>query len=192
MKILIDRLRDSPSAHRFEAGDPGWAQVREGVPELAPASDGAPAVELSAHRMGAGAYLEGLLSGALDLECSRCLARYRQALRESFRLVLEPAGSRVPPEPEAAQDLARFGMCLGDELEMGWFQGSEIELAAYLREVAAVAAPVQPLCREDCRGLCPRCGADRNAEACACEAERPASPFAALEALRRPPRGGGS
>ena len=89
-------------------------------------------------------------------------------------------------EPEAARDLSRIGMCLGDELEMGWFQGPEIDLRSLLREVVALAIPVQPLCKDECLGLCPRCGADRNRETCDCEAERPASPFAALEALRRP------
>ena len=192
MKILIDRLRDSPTEYRFEGSDPGWAEVREGAPELAAADEVAPEVTLRAHRMGADVYVEGVLRGARELECSRCLARYRLALCEPFRLVLEPAGARVPAEPEAARELARSGLCLGDELEMGWFQGPEIELAAFLRELVALAVPVQPVCREECRGLCPRCGADRNVEACGCEAERPASPFAALEVLRRPGRGGGS
>jgi uncharacterized protein len=194
MQILIDRLRDSPTEIRFDASDPGWAEVRAAVPELvgAAGSEPGPVLVLRAHRMGADVYLDGVLSGALELECSRCLARYRLPLREPFRLVLEPAGARVPPEPEAARELAHSGMCLGDELEMGWFQGPEIELAGFLREVVALALPVQPLCRETCLGLCPRCGADRNVEACGCEAERPASPFAALEALRRPRRGGGS
>jgi uncharacterized protein len=98
--------------------------------------------------------------------------------------VLEPAGDRVPAEPAEAAALARDGLALGDELESGWFRGPEIELGGYLREVVALALPVQPLCREDCRGLCPRCGADRNRETCACEETKPSSPFAVLAALR--------
>src|SRR5690606_29976088 len=52
--------------------------------------------------------------------------------------------------------------------EMGWFHGPEIDLRALLREVVALALPVQPLCRESCRGLCPACGVDRNVEPCDC------------------------
>jgi uncharacterized protein len=189
MKILVDRLKQTPAELSFGPDDPGWAEVLESVAELRGPEAEVPSVRIRAHRMGQDVYLEGTLEGALSLECGRCLVRYRSPLREPFRLVLEPAGARVPPEPEAARDLARLGMCLGDELEMGWFQGPEIDLRSLLREVVALAVPVQPLCREDCRGLCPRCGMDRNRESCACEAERPASPFAALEALRRRPGG---
>ena len=39
---------------------------------------------------------------------------------------------------------------------MGWFQGHEIDLGDFFREVLTLALPVQPLCREDCRGLCPQ------------------------------------
>lgn len=192
MKILVDRLKQTPTALVFGAEDPGWADSREGVPELGGALAEGPTARVQAHRMASDLYLEGVVEGALELECSRCLVRYRSPLREPFRLVLEPAGARVPPEPEAARDLARLGMCLGDELEMGWFQGAEIDLRSLLREVVALAVPVQPLCREDCKGLCPRCGVDRNRETCGCEAERPVSPFAALEALRRHRSEGGS
>ena len=129
-------------------------------------------------------YLEGGIAGSLELECARCLTRYVHALREDFRLVLEPAGDRVPAEPEAAEALARDGLALADALESGCFRGPEIELGAYLREVVALGLPVKPLCKEDCRGLCPRCGADRNRESCGCEIKRPDSPFAALAALR--------
>jgi len=188
MKLLVDRIKDSPSGHRFEASEAWTGEARELIPELAER----PVLELRAHRMGSHLYLEGTLTGALELECSRCLARYRVALREPFRLVLEPAGARVPSEPQAARDLARFGMCLGDELEMGWYQGPEIDLGGFARELVALSQPVQPLCREQCRGLCPRCGADLNTERCACEEERPPSPFAALAALRRSGGEGGS
>jgi uncharacterized protein len=134
--------------------------------------------------MGEGVFLEGEARGLLALECSRCLARSRQPVRERFRLVLEPAGDRVPADPEGAAALARDGLYLSDELESGWFRGSEIDLGAFFREVIALALPVQPLCREDCRGLCPSCGVDRNQESCRCHEVRPPSPFEALRGLR--------
>jgi uncharacterized protein len=75
-------------------------------------------------------------------------------------------------------------MWVGDELDAGWYRGSEIDLTRFLREVVALALPVQPLCREDCRGLCPRCGADRNLERCACAEVKASSPFAVLRRLK--------
>jgi uncharacterized protein len=47
-------------------------------------------------------------------------------------------------------------------------------------------APTTPLCRPDCAGLCPQCGADRNEQACACQPP-PADPrWSALDALKAP------
>ena len=190
MKILLDRLSESPTHYRFEAEPAWWRQAEATVPELAQANAESFEFELTAHRMGADVYLAGTLRGELALGCSRCLARYRGPLRESFRLILEPAGERVPADPQAAAALSRDGLCLVDELETGWFRGREIDLGAFFSEWITLAVPVQPLCREDCRGLCPRCGADRNVESCACEEVSPSSPFAVLRGLRGKTEGG--
>ena len=191
MKIHVDRLTESPESYDFEVGDSWWrghVAAGPGIPE----SLAEPVrVAVRAHKLGEDVLLEGSLTSAFELECSRCLARYRQPLRESFRLVLEPAGDRVPGDPEAAQALARDGLCLGDEFETGWYRGGgEIQLDSVCVELIALALPVQPLCREECAGLCPRCGADRNTSPCECTEVRPESPFAALASLRVT-RGGG-
>ena len=112
--------------------------------------------------MGDSVLLEGVLRGQVEVECSRCLVRYRQPLSDGFRLILEPAGEGIPLDPESAEALDRDGVCLGDDLEMGSYRGTELNLEAYLAERVALNLPVQPVCREDCAGLCPRCGADRN------------------------------
>jgi uncharacterized protein len=191
MRILVDRLSTTPTLERFE-GDPAfWERACALVPELASRTGEPFAFEVRAHRMGQDVYLEGTAQGTVELECGRCLARYRHAIREPFRLVLEPAGDRLPAEPEAAAALARDGMCLGDEFESGWFQGPEIDLAAFFREVLALALPVQPVCREDCLGLCPRCGVDRNRESCGCAEAARLSPFAVLGKLKREQSRGG-
>ena len=168
MKILLDRLSESPTHYRFDAEPAWWRQGQAILPELEQASPESFQFEVAAHRMGSDVYLEGTIRGELALGCSRCLARYCQPLRESFRLILEPAGERVPADPQAAAALARDGLCLVDELETGWFRGREIDLGAFFLEWITLAVPVQPLCREDCRGLCPRCGANLNQGACNC------------------------
>ena len=135
--------------------------------------------------MGQDLFVEGRVAGEIELGCVRCLSRYRHALREDFRLVLEPAGERVPTDPDGVEHLARDGVWFGDDLDSGWFQGHELDLGMFIREVIALALPVQPLCREDCQGLCPRCGGDRNVEQCGCGPARLHSPFAVLEAVKR-------
>jgi uncharacterized protein len=184
MKLLVERLGSTPTAFRFEA-EPAWRErLRRSLGELEHDCVAPFRFELEAQRMGEDVYLEGTAHGLLELECVRCLARYRHALREAFRLLLEPAGPNTLLEPEASAALARDGMCLGDDLEAGWFRGKEIDLGDFLVEVIALALPVHPVCREDCRGLCPRCGIDRNQESCTCEATQPSSPFGALRTLR--------
>jgi uncharacterized protein len=182
VKLAIDRLSETPSEHGFTLTPAWWrGRVGEGASE---GLGGDVAVTVRAHKMGRDLFLDGTLSGELDLECGRCLSRYRQPIRERFRLLLEPAGDRVPADPEGAAALARDGLYLSDELEAGWFRGIEIDLGGYFQEGIALLFPVQPLCREECRGLCPSCGADRNAVACECEQVNASSPFAALRGLR--------
>ena len=186
MKILVDRLTATPVAMSFSVS-PQWLAQQFGAPERAAPLEGLAedvGFEVRAQTLGADVLLEGEIGGSLDLACSRCLTRYRAPIRERFRLVLEPAGDRVPADPEGAAALAQAGLYLADELESGWFRGPEIHLDRFVGEILALAVPVQPLCREDCRGLCARCGIDRNVASCSCAEERPASPFAVLAALR--------
>jgi uncharacterized protein len=191
VKVLTDRLTESPTEIGFDV-TPAWWKERCGADEeLAEGLRSALATRIRAYRAGEDLYLEGEVAGTLELACGRCLTRYRHPVRERFRLVLEPAGSRVPADPEGAAALVRDGVYLSDEPGSGWFRGSEIDLGSLIQELIALAFPVQPLCREGCRGLCPHCGADRNAESCECSELRPDSPFAALRALRGRSRGGG-
>jgi len=80
--------------------------------------------------------------------------------------------------------LARDGMSLGDDFDAGWFRGPELRLETFLAEVVSLAPPIQPLCSEDCAGLCPQCGCDLNDKTCDCQDLKPESPFAVLAALR--------
>ncbi len=185
MKLLVDRLSVTPSLHHFEVGSGWWRERVGGEDEILLGLVEPFTLEFSAHCMGSDLYLEGTLRGGIELECSRCLARYRHALRDTFRIVLEPAGDRVPADPEGAAALARDGLCLGEDLESGWYRGSELRLDTFCVEVIALAMPVQPLCRGDCAGLCSRCGIDRNQGDCECGTTNAITPFAVLASLRR-------
>ena len=58
------------------------------------------------------------------------------------------------------------------ELERGdymmFHDGRKLELSDQVREALLLELPIAPHCREDCEGLCPRCGADLNDGPCAC------------------------
>ena len=186
MKLEVELLTAEPRPFAYEEGGAWWTGRMPRQASL-PREVAEPFhVTGSAYRSGASedVVLEGSIAGGFDLECARCLARYRHTLREPFRFILEPAGLRTPAEPEAAEALLRDGMCLADEVELGWYRGSEIQLDSVCLELISLALPVKPLCREDCAGLCAHCGADRNEAPCGCSEAAPKSPFAVLAALR--------
>jgi len=62
-------------------------------------------------------------------------------------------------------------------------QSHTVDLAEALRQNLLLAVDMIPVCREDCRGLCPTCGVNRNSESCECHARDESSPFAVLQGL---------
>ena len=159
MLLDFSAVRDGRSAQVFtvEPDDP----LLQGLPGRA-----ADPLRLTAEiREGAGrSYVVDLeLEGELEAACRRCLEPVRQAVRERLRLVAE-VGSRhrgvrgvedAPDDPE--DDL----LVLRSPLE-------RVEIGPRVREALFLAAETWPLCRPDCRGLCPTCGADLNRGPCAC------------------------
>ena len=73
----------------------------------------------------------------------------------------------------------------GDGDETYPLHGDELDLEPLVRDAVLLELPPAPLCRPDCQGLCPRCGANRNDEACDCTEELD-SRWAALDVLRAP------
>jgi len=189
MKIPVERITDAPQHFSFEGNTRWWTDNMPAQKGLSSERDRPFAIECDVHFMGEDLFIAGILEGAMEFECGRCLARYRHGLREPFRLILESAGDRIPSEPEAVAALSRDGICLGDEIESGWYRGSDVDLSHYFLEVVALALPVVPLCRESCEGLCSNCGADLNTDRCGCVQMNPASPFSVLAELRNLPGG---
>lgn len=104
--------------------------------------------------------LRGHLAGALTCTCSRCLALYLEPLAIDFDLLLHQG---IAPGGEEEIELTAA------ELDEDYFLGDDLDLTGYLREQILLALPLKPLCRQDCQGLCPRCGADLNQGPCGCQ-----------------------
>jgi uncharacterized protein len=184
-EIALDRLTEVPVQHAFEASAGWWAQREAEGENGACRVETAFRFELEVARIRDQIVLEGEMVGRVGLECSRCAKRYSHALRDSVRLVLSPAEDREAADPEGAQSLAATGLCLaGEDLEAGWFRGAVIRLDDFFGELIALAMPLQPLCRSDCRGICSGCGVDLSEALCRCVDEKIDSPFAALAKLK--------
>jgi len=126
----------------------------------------------------------GVLEGTVVRQCVRCLKEYQDAMAFSVHAAFaqeSKVGARSPKTGEARK--GRAGATKTDpEVETDdegddryFYQGDHIELAPMLREHIILAAPMQPLCRENCAGLCARCGKDLNEGPCQCPAEAPST-----------------
>ena len=71
------------------------------------------------------------------------------------------------------------------------FDGEVVDLAPLVHDAVLLELPIAPLCAEDCAGLCPTCGVDRNEQSCECREERDPR-WSTLDALRARPRAAGA
>jgi uncharacterized protein len=93
------------------------------------------------------------------LICGRCLEEFPYRAEEQLTLYCTAAG------PGAAKGEAELS---AEELDVTYLDEGRIDTDQLLRESLLLNLPVQPLCREECRGLCQRCGANLNEGPCGC------------------------
>jgi len=110
--------------------------------------------------------LQGSYLGEFEVACARCLEPVRLPLNGQFDLLFRPLGADQGSSERAIS---------ASETEIGYYQESGLVLEDVLREQVLLSLPARTLCREDCKGLCPRCGRDLNSETCACDTA-PADP----------------
>jgi len=103
--------------------------------------------------------IKGGVQTILRMQCVRCLQEFLYPLSSKFELLLHPLkGMAFQEEAELSRK----------ELESNFFEGGEIHLSEIACEQIFLEIPIQPLCREGCKGLCPRCGKDLNLSPCHC------------------------
>lgn len=105
-------------------------------------------------------HIAGHLHTRVELVCARCLDAVVEEMDKDFDLFYRPVAS---VEKEAEFRLKT------EETEIGFFQGEGLFLADVLAEQINLMIPMKVICRSDCRGLCPHCGANLNSESCRCE-----------------------
>ena len=114
--------------------------------------------DLQVERSGERLTIRGELRAVAALDCVRCLERFEMPVNVPLDVFAERSGTGSRHEQ--------------DELErdryMKFHDGRRIDLREEAHDALLLEIPLAPCCREDCRGLCPRCGADLNAGPCAC------------------------
>ncbi len=118
--------------------------------------------------------IKGRFSVVMETECDRCLALAQFPLDSSFDLFYHPM-EEIAKDEEVAIDAG--------EAEIGFYEGDGLELEDILREQVLLLLPMQRTCREDCKGICPECGRNRNEVACDCRPNATDDRWAALRNL---------
>ena len=170
--VQVARLRRAPGTR--------WHEVRRGpvdpdgvISPRSPADSSVPeGAEVTAdvvlESFLGGVMVTGTVSAPWQGLCRRCAVPVGGELdvpvRERFT---EPGAAYGDPEDDEAYPIV----------------DDALDLAPMVRDAIVLELPLAPLCREDCRGLCPECGADRNTDACDCVAPRDPR-WANLDVLR--------
>jgi uncharacterized protein len=105
--------------------------------------------------------IQGDLTVAVESACDRCLEAVKFPIDTRFDLVYMPASESVGGEDEIDEG----------GIEVGYYEGNGLALNDVLREVVLLALPMQLVCNETCKGICPVCGQNRNQRECGCRAE---------------------
>src|SRR5216117_1681580 len=159
MMIRVSELEEQgltvtdPRALEPAFGDPSWRLE---------------ALSLQISADGADVLVQGRMTATVPQTCGRCL--------ESFPARVDATVDvRLVPRP-ATKDSVKLG---ADDFDVD----DQLDLNRVVETETTLALPMKPLCREDCRGLCPACGGNRNLVACACAERAPDPRLAALRDL---------
>ena len=144
LRPVVDRVEVEGTAADVGLTQPEWReQVR-----------GSFVVERAGERVS----VRGSVQSRVHLECVRCLKEFDFLLEAPMVLYAERTGSTSREEQE---QLERDDYML-------FHDGRRLDLREFVRETLLLELPITPLCREDCPGLCPKCGADLSLGPCSC------------------------
>jgi uncharacterized protein len=135
--------------------------------------------------------LVGTVKTELELACSRCLEPFTMPIDREFDLRYLPprlgqgyvgqAGAEAEPDDETDEDEVE-----DDDVAVTFYRDEQIDLNELLREQFYLALPMKPLCAEDCQGICPQCGTNRNSAPCDCNPQWEDPRLAGLKSLLDP------
>jgi uncharacterized protein len=169
MRIELDKLEDKDAsfAHRYE---PEEIVLDEEHARLTKP----PEVSGRASRKGDEVRLRGKITATAEVDCDRCLKSVAVPIETDFDVKYIPAADYRASDAAELQE---------EDLNVSFFEGETIDVDELVREQVLLALPVRALCTEDCKGLCPTCGADRNTDSCNCNSREIDPRWEGLEKL---------
>jgi uncharacterized protein len=134
----------------------------------------------------------GVVEGTAIRQCVRCLKEFDDPMAFSVRVAYEREMKAAVPSARREDSRKKKTETVEVEPEeqnddLYYYTGDHLDLAPMLREQVILASPMHPLCREECLGLCARCGNDLNEGPCHCTIEEVNNPFQALRSAKQLP-----
>jgi uncharacterized protein len=187
MDLLTPTIADVTAEGLSLSGDVTGEEL--GLNDADASLQGALAVGLDLRIVDQTICVTGVVEGTAVRQCVRCLKDFDEPFAFSIRVAYEretkpalPAAKRSEPGKKSTPAVEVDPDEMNDDIYH--YQGDHLELAPMLREQLILAAPMHPLCNEDCLGLCAQCGKNLNEGPCRCAAEPANGPFAVLRNLR--------
>jgi uncharacterized protein len=154
MQIDLRELPEGQTQLKFELA-PGSV----GLSPQEATAEGPILLTLSLDRRGDEIWVRGRLHLVVIQECSRCLMEFRESLQLEFEVFCAKVRSPNVVSSRAADE---------EDGGVHFHDGRILTIDQEIREAVILGLPMQPLCKESCAGLCPRCGEDRNQGPCRC------------------------
>lgn len=181
MEILIEDITEDGLEIEASEADPWFnGTVHEALGQAFEAGDHAK-VKVSIDRVDGNVNIDGTIEIASHPVCDRCGSQYLLSETIPFHTVLAPLYENKRQqelENEAEVELVK------EDLEFGFYEGDRFDLSEVVREQIVLAEPMKHLCKEDCKGLCDRCGKNLNEGPCNCNEQHKGTSFAALKDVR--------
>ncbi|HKG48350.1 MAG TPA: DUF177 domain-containing protein [Pyrinomonadaceae bacterium] len=170
MRIKLENLEGGKGdfAHVYQPEELNPVDERVNLTEPASVTG---KVRLSGHQV----FVNGHIDTRARVECDRCLKPVELPVSTDF--TLEYISGRDYESSEVVE-------LTEEQMSLAVFNGEALDIDEIAKEQILLAVPTRMLCREDCKGLCPECGTDRNTGECNCITNDIDPRWAALKELR--------
>jgi uncharacterized protein len=177
--LHVEQLKEKEFYHEFEEDPQVFPIIAEMIKNrecefLKPLN-----IRLKAFRIKELFEVQGTFRTRIRLPCSRCLKDFDTPLMSDFELTYTKEMPGLMDVFEDEEIELRV-----EEIGMIYFRGEEINLQQGIQEQVVMAFPLQPLCDDNCKGLCSNCGSDLNRGDCGCKREPGTNKFAVLKNLK--------
>ncbi|MDO8644000.1 MAG: DUF177 domain-containing protein [bacterium] len=150
--------------------------LRKNLAEIFP-KEGKASLTLHLQKTCRNVAITGQLDVAIHPVCSRCAESFPRKISAPLKIDMAPY-----EKPENAHDPEEIALNDEDE-NFSFYHDEQIDLSALIQEQILLEIPIREICREDCKGLCARCGQDLNKKECVCTPDSENSPFKSLKGM---------